>query len=137
MKKEKNKNQSFLNGFLADYVLTRRSFMKKASAATGTAVAFGSLRPTFKALAAAGENSAGEMGEWIAFKLQPGAVLKGNIVKKGKMWIWATIDKQRIPLLMRSKIFILGSVYAVLNKIELKEDTPSSVACKSEEKVVK
>jgi anaerobic selenocysteine-containing dehydrogenase len=70
MKKEKNKNQSFLNGFLADYVLTRRSFMKKASAATGTAVAFGGLKPTFKALAAAGGDSAGEMGEWIASTCQ-------------------------------------------------------------------
>lgn len=57
-------------------------------------------------------------GSWIAFKLQPGAVLKGNIVKKGKMWIWATTDAQRIPLLLRSKIFILGSVYAVLDKVE-------------------
>jgi hypothetical protein len=59
-----------------------------------------------------------KMSKWIAFKLQPGAILKGNIVKKGKMWIWASVDKQRIPLLMRSKIFMLGSIYAVLNKIE-------------------
>jgi anaerobic selenocysteine-containing dehydrogenase len=70
MKKEKNKNQSFLDDFLADYVLTRRSFMKKASAATGTAVALGGLQPSLKALAAAGEGSAGEMGEWKASTCQ-------------------------------------------------------------------
>jgi anaerobic selenocysteine-containing dehydrogenase len=70
MKKEKNKNQSFVNGFLADYVLTRRSFMKKATAATGTAVALGGLKPSLKALAAAGEGSADQMGQWIASTCQ-------------------------------------------------------------------
>jgi anaerobic selenocysteine-containing dehydrogenase len=70
MKKEKNKNQSFVNGFLADYVLTRRSFMKKATAATGTAVALGGLKPSLKALAAAGEDSADQMGQWIASTCQ-------------------------------------------------------------------
>jgi len=70
MKKEKNKNQSFWDGFLADYVLTRRSFIKKASAATGTAVALGGLQPSLKALAAAGEDSAGQMGEWKASTCQ-------------------------------------------------------------------
>ena len=64
MKKEKNKNQSILDGFLADFVLTRRSFIKKASAATGTAVALGGLQPSLKAFAASGEVSAGQMGEW-------------------------------------------------------------------------
>ena len=54
MKKEKNKNQSFLDDLLADYVLTRRSFIKKTSAATGTAVALGGLQPTLKALAVSG-----------------------------------------------------------------------------------
>ena len=64
MKKEKNKNQSILDGFLADFVLTRRSFIKKASAATGTAVALGGLQPSLRAFAASGEVSAGQMGEW-------------------------------------------------------------------------
>ena len=31
MKKEKNKNQSFMDGFLGNFVMTRRSFMKKAT----------------------------------------------------------------------------------------------------------
>ena len=70
MKKENNKNQSFLDDFLADYALTRRSFMKKASAATGTAVALGGIKPSLKALAASSEVSAGEMGEWKAATCQ-------------------------------------------------------------------
>ncbi|MBW2409223.1 MAG: molybdopterin-dependent oxidoreductase, partial [Deltaproteobacteria bacterium] len=59
-----------MNGFLADYELTRRSFMKKATAATGTAVALGGLKPSLRALAAAGEGSAGEMGQWMATTCQ-------------------------------------------------------------------
>jgi len=64
MKKKKNKNQTILDGFLADFVLTRRSFIKKASAATGTAAALGGLQPSLRALAASGEVAAGQMGEW-------------------------------------------------------------------------
>ena len=64
MKMEENKNQSFMNGFLDNFSLTRRSFMKKTTAATGTAVALGGIKPSLKALAAAGEVKAGDMGEW-------------------------------------------------------------------------
>jgi len=55
MKNEKNKIQPFVNGFLGDFVMTRRSFMKKATAATSTAVVLGGLKPSLKALAAAGD----------------------------------------------------------------------------------
>ena len=61
MKEKKNKNQSLLDGYLGDFTLTRRSFMKRATAATGTAVALGGLRPSLRALATAGEGSAGAM----------------------------------------------------------------------------
>ena len=44
--------------------------MKKASAATGTAVAFGGLKPSLRALAVTGEVSAGSMGEWKASTCQ-------------------------------------------------------------------
>jgi len=70
MKKEKNKNQSFMDGFLSNFTMTRRSFMKKATAATGTAVAIGGLRPSLRALAVSGEVAAGEMGEWMASTCQ-------------------------------------------------------------------
>jgi anaerobic selenocysteine-containing dehydrogenase len=70
MQKEKNKNQSFMDGFLGNFIMTRRSFMKKATAATGTAVAIGGLKPSLKALAASGEVAAGGMGEWIASTCQ-------------------------------------------------------------------
>ncbi|MGB6010040.1 MAG: molybdopterin-dependent oxidoreductase, partial [Desulfobacterales bacterium] len=50
--------------------MTRRSFMKKTTAATGTAVALGGLQPSLKALATTGEVSAGKMGEWKASTCQ-------------------------------------------------------------------
>ena len=70
MKKEKNQNQSFMDGFLGDFIMTRRSFIKKTTAATGAAVALGGLKPSLKALAAAGEVSAGGMGKWVASTCQ-------------------------------------------------------------------
>ena len=70
MKNEKAKVQSSVNGILGNFVMTRRSFMKKATAATGTAVVLGGLKPSLKALAATSEISADEMGEWIASTCQ-------------------------------------------------------------------
>ena len=64
MKKEENRNQSFVNGFLGNFNLTRRSFMKKATAATGTAVALGGVKLSLNALAATSEVGASGMGEW-------------------------------------------------------------------------
>ena len=55
MKNEKAKVQSSVNGILGNFVMTRRSFMKKATAATGTAVVLGGLKPSLKALAATSE----------------------------------------------------------------------------------
>jgi anaerobic selenocysteine-containing dehydrogenase len=70
MKEDKTKRKTMMKDFLDDIKITRRSFMKKASAATGTAVALGGMRPSLKALSAAGEGSAGEMGEWKASTCQ-------------------------------------------------------------------
>jgi anaerobic selenocysteine-containing dehydrogenase len=70
MKEVQNKNQSLLKDFLADYQLTRRSFMKKATAAAGSAVALGSLKPSLKALAATTEEPAKALGEWVASTCQ-------------------------------------------------------------------
>jgi anaerobic selenocysteine-containing dehydrogenase len=71
MKEDKTKRKSMMKGFLEDIKITRRSFMKKASAATGTAVVMGgTLKPTLRALAEAGKTSANEMGKWIASTCQ-------------------------------------------------------------------
>jgi anaerobic selenocysteine-containing dehydrogenase len=70
MKEDRTKRKSMMKDFLDDIKITRRSFMKKASAATGTAVALGGMRPSLKTLSAAGEGSAGGMGEWKASTCQ-------------------------------------------------------------------
>ena len=70
MKEDKTKRKTMMKDLLDDVKVTRRSFMKRASAATGTAVALGSLRPSLRALEAAGEGSSGGMGEWKATTCQ-------------------------------------------------------------------
>ena len=59
-----------MDGFLDNFALTRRSFMKKATAATGTAVALGGVKPSLRALEASGEVAAGQMGAWQASTCQ-------------------------------------------------------------------
>jgi anaerobic selenocysteine-containing dehydrogenase len=71
MKEDKTRRKSMMKGFLDDIKISRRSFIKKASAATGTAVALGgTLKPTLRALAEASETAANEMGNWIASTCQ-------------------------------------------------------------------
>ena len=62
MEMNRNKDQSIINDFLDNFSLTRRSFIKKTSAATGTAAMLGGIKPSLKALAAVGETKAGAMG---------------------------------------------------------------------------
>ena len=72
MKEDKTKRKSMMKDFLDDIKITRRSFMKKASAATGTAVALGGMRPSLKTLSAAGEGSAGGMADTLFGRLYGG-----------------------------------------------------------------
>jgi len=65
MKEDRTKRKTMMIDFLDNIKITRRSFMKRASAATGGAIALGStLKPTFRALAEASETAAGGAGEW-------------------------------------------------------------------------
>ena len=74
MNKDKTRRKTWMEDFLGDIKLSRRSFIK-ASAATGAAVAVGSgLKPELKALAAAAPSGAGEMGQWMPVHL-PGVHL--------------------------------------------------------------
>ena len=65
-----NNNHTLFSSFFADYELTRRGFMKKTTAAAGTAVALGYMKPSLKALAASGESSTHDLGEWKAATCQ-------------------------------------------------------------------
>ena len=65
MKENKTKRKTMMKDLFNDIKVTRRSFMKKASAATGSAVVLGTtFKPTLRALAEASETSAGGAGAW-------------------------------------------------------------------------
>jgi anaerobic selenocysteine-containing dehydrogenase len=71
MKEDKTRRKSMMKGILDDVKVTRRSFIKKASAATGGAVALGTaFKPALNALAEASETSGGGAGEWKAATCQ-------------------------------------------------------------------
>ena len=71
MEMRQNKKEGMMKGFLNDLKITRRSFMKRASAATGGAIVLGTtLKPTLRTLAEASETTAGGAGEWKAATCQ-------------------------------------------------------------------
>ena len=68
---KQNKKEGLMKDFLDDYRITRRSFIKSASAATGGAVVLGTaFKPALRTLAEASETAAGETGEWKAATCQ-------------------------------------------------------------------
>ncbi|MEN8808507.1 MAG: twin-arginine translocation signal domain-containing protein, partial [Desulfobacterales bacterium] len=70
MNKDKTRRKTWMEDFLGDIKMSRRSFIK-ASTATGAAVAVGSgLKPELKALAVAAQSGAGEMGQWLSATCQ-------------------------------------------------------------------
>lgn len=71
MKKTKTKGKTVTKDLFDDLKVTRRSFMKRASAATGSAVVLGTaFKPTLRALAEASETKTGGAGEWKASTCQ-------------------------------------------------------------------
>ena len=65
MKEDKTKRKTMMKDLFDDLKVTRRSFMKRASAATGGAIALGvTFKPTLRALAQASETTTGGAGEW-------------------------------------------------------------------------
>lgn len=52
-------------------------------------------------------------GEFECYKLEPQLQGEGVFKAQGKLWVWLTADSRRMPVLMKSKVFI-GSVDAVL-----------------------
>jgi anaerobic selenocysteine-containing dehydrogenase len=71
MKEDKTKRKRMMKDLFDDIKVTRRSFMKRASAATGGAIALGgTFKPTLRALAEASETTGGGAGEWKAATCQ-------------------------------------------------------------------
>lgn len=58
------------------------------------------------------------MGAYDAFLVEPKAKFKGIFVRKGRMWIWVSADEKRIPLIVKTKIPVVGTIYVTLRKIE-------------------
>ncbi len=54
-------------------------------------------------------------GEFDCFKLEPALRGDGVFKAKGRLWVWVTADARRMPVLMKSQVFI-GSVDAVLRE---------------------
>jgi anaerobic selenocysteine-containing dehydrogenase len=71
MEMKHKKSEGILKDFLNNFQMSRRSFMKRASAATGGAIALGtSFKPTLRALAEASETGSAAAGEWKAATCQ-------------------------------------------------------------------
>lgn len=58
-----------------------------------------------------------ELGSFNAVMVEPLAKFQGIFVRKGRLWIWFSADKRRIPLMVKTKIPV-GSIVCVLERIE-------------------
>ena len=58
------------------------------------------------------------MGVYDAVLLEPKAKFQGIFVRKGRMWVWVSTDQRRLPLILKTKVPIVGTIYATLEKIE-------------------
>jgi hypothetical protein len=62
----------------------------------------------------------GDLGTFDALRLEPLVKFQGIFVKRGKMTGWMSTDDRRLPLLMKTKIPVLGSINIVLVNYESK-----------------
>lgn len=58
------------------------------------------------------------MGVYESVLVEPKAKFQGIFVRKGRMWIWLSTDERRLPLILKTKVPIVGTIYATLEKIE-------------------
>jgi len=57
-------------------------------------------------------------GIFNAFVVEPLAMFKGIFIRKGRMWIWFSADERRLPLVVKTRIPIIGNIVVVLTNIE-------------------
>jgi len=57
-------------------------------------------------------------GIFDAFLVEPLAKFKGIFLRKGKLWIWFSSDARRLPLVVKTKIPIVGYIVVVVTNIE-------------------
>lgn len=58
------------------------------------------------------------IGTFDAIEVEPIIMFEGLFVKRGKIRGWMSMDKRRIPLIMKVKVPVLGDVTATLTKYE-------------------
>jgi hypothetical protein len=56
------------------------------------------------------------LGRFNCIKLEPKLISSGIFLKKGKLWIWVTDDKRRVPVMVKFKLPLLGSITCRLVK---------------------
>jgi hypothetical protein len=55
-------------------------------------------------------------GKFSCVVIEPVMRAEGIFKARGKIWIWLTDDQYKMPVLMKTEVFFLGSVTAQLNK---------------------
>ncbi len=55
-----------------------------------------------------------ELGTFNAFQIEPSAKFRGVFVRRGKIRGWMSADEKRLPLMMKTKIPVLGTITVVL-----------------------
>ncbi len=55
-----------------------------------------------------------ELGVFDAFQLEPSARFRGIFIRRGKIRGWMSTDEKRLPLMMKTKIPVLGTITVVL-----------------------
>ena len=62
----------------------------------------------------AGKKTIGDLGTFDALEIEPLAKFQGMFINRGKFSGWMSMDEKRLPLIMSSKIPVLGNVNIVL-----------------------
>ena len=55
-----------------------------------------------------------ELGIFDAFQIEPSARFQGVFIRRGKIRGWMSADEKRLPLMMKTKIPVLGTITVVL-----------------------
>ena len=63
----------------------------------------------------------GDLGTFEAFKIEPSARFQGIFIRRGKIQGWISADEKRLPLMMKTKIPVLGTITVKLVDYEVGE----------------
>ena len=60
----------------------------------------------------------GKLGTFQAFQIEPMAAFQGIFIRRGKIRGWLSADEKRLPLMMKTKVPVLGTVAVILTSYE-------------------